>query len=64
MTAHQRRMNAMSQDMAHEALKDASFDSACLAVEAHLLARPDIDPIRLEALAQRLSRAAWRIDDL
>ena len=59
LTAAQLRENAYAQEVAHTQLKDMSFDAACVAVEAHLLSRPDVDPQRLEALAQRLSRAAW-----
>ena len=50
---------AKTHEAVHDVLKPLDFFAMCAAVEAHILARPDIQAKTLEDFAMRLSRKAW-----
>lgn len=54
---HAQRANS---DMLTAAMTDMTPAQLFDAVEAHLEARPDIDPADLEAFSNRLRRQAWK----
>lgn len=60
-TQAQLRAGATAQDDVHEVLKDLTQDTLQNAILAHIRGREGIDPQKLEAFAQKLSRHAWMV---
>ena len=65
LTTAQRKENAAHDatvDMARDAMASLSFPALCDEVLAHIAARPDIDPERLEQMGNQLGRLADAAD--